>query len=277
MKKEILLYLMLLPLTVPAVAGDGDVKWKKDIINASRTGVTVPMADIPAALGTVRCRTYYAPNGRVYKGGSVHKVVSLLTEAQPAMAKVKEVIAFSPEAMVKEYPESALTNFFIDNLMIAVEEASGKKVDVGIGNFGGVRVDMPQGNVLYDDIRSMFPFRNDIVYVALKGSELRAIFEDMAEKKFQILGGVKIVAADHKLVSVEIGGEPLDDDRVYGVASISFLLNGGDGLFVANNAVEVDMLDIDIFTAMMDRVAKYTEAGRPLTGAKDGRVTIITE
>ena len=81
MKKEILLYLMLLSLTLPAVAGDGDVKWKKDIINASRTGVTVPMADIPAALGTVRYRTYYAPNGRVYKGGSVHKVVSLLTEA----------------------------------------------------------------------------------------------------------------------------------------------------------------------------------------------------
>ncbi len=64
MKKEILLYLMLLSLTLPAVAGDGDVKWKKDIINASRTGVTVPMADIPAALGTVRYRTYYAPNGR---------------------------------------------------------------------------------------------------------------------------------------------------------------------------------------------------------------------
>ena len=58
---------------------------------------------------------------------------------------------------------------------------------------------------------------------------------------FQIVGGVKVVAKNGKIVSATIGGEPLDDDRLYGVATLNFLLDGGDGYKVARNAEEVIM------------------------------------
>ncbi|MCM1176188.1 MAG: 5'-nucleotidase C-terminal domain-containing protein [Bacteroidales bacterium] len=273
--KVILLTLAMLPM---AASAGVTPKWKRNIIDGSRTGVSVPLAtDVEKSLGTVKGKTYTAPNGKVYKGGSVYKVASLVTDAQPVMAPVKEVIAYSPEAMTKAYPESALTNWFIDNLMASVEEASGRKVDVGIGNFGGVRVDMPKGDVLVDDIRSMFPFRNDIVYVALKGRDVRAMLENMAATRFQIVGGVRVTAKDGKIVSAEIGGEPIDDEKVYGVATISFLLNGGDRLFVARNAVEVIPFQIDIYEAMMGQIKKDVDAGRPIEGKADGRVVIIKD
>lgn len=278
MVKTKLIVLLLASMPALASAGDGVTGWKLIPMDASRTGVTVPgAAEADKALGTVKGRKYTAPNGKIYKGGSAGKVASILTSVQPAMASVKEVIARSPEAMTKRYPESALTNWFIDNLMEAVAKESGKKVDVGIGNFGGVRVDMPQGDVLVDDIRSMFPFKNDIVYVSLKGSDLRLILENMTAGRFQILGGVRVVAKDGKLVSAEVGGEPLDDEKIYGVATISFLLNGGDRLYIARNAIEVVQYPVDIYEAMMGRILENKdENGRPvITGKTDGRVTII--
>lgn len=264
-------------LALSLAAAGQSLNWKRNVMDGSRTGVTVPNATgIDKALGTVDGKTYIAPNGKVYKGGSIYKVAALVTEAQPAMSVVKEVIGHSPEAMVKVYPESSLTNWYIDNFMAATEEVTGKHVDIGIGNFGGVRVDLPAGDVLYDDIRSMFPFRNQVVWMPIKGADVRKILDEMASGNFQILGGIRVVAEDDKVVSAEIGGSPIDDEKVYGLATITFLMNGGDGLMLGKYAAgDVVVTDVDIFDAMMSQVRKATAAGRLISGRADGRVVII--
>ena len=257
-------------------AQDFEYGWSRTVMDGSRTGVTVPAAtDIDKALGKVSGRRYTAPSGRVFRGGSVVRVARTVIDAQAAMAPVKRVIAYSPQTMTVEYPESSLSNWFADNLIRATEKASGRKVDISIGNFGGIRVDMPQGNVTVDDIRSMFPFRNDLVYLVLKGSDIRHILDSMAQDRFQVLGGIRVVAKDGKILSAEIGGKPLDDNALYGVATISFLLDGGDGLHVGRNAVETLDIPIDIYNAMMDIIEEDAAAGRPVTGQKDGRVRIL--
>lgn len=266
-------------LPVPVSAQDtGDMQWSRTVMDGSRTGVTVPAStDVEKALGAVKGNTYYAPSGKVFKGGTVARVAEAVIEAQPAMAPVKKVIGYSPEAMASEYPESPLSNWFADNLMRATEDACGRHVDMSIANFGGIRVDMPQGDVTVDDIRSMFPFKNDLVYLSMTGKEIRHVLEWMAEEGFQVLGGVRVVAEDGELLSAEIGGRPLDDNAVYGVATISFLLHGGDGLYLADGAEEVVDIPVDIYTAMVRIVGEDAAAGKPITGAADGRVTIIDD
>ena len=133
---------------------------------------------------------------------------------------------------------------------------------------------MPEGDVILDDLLSMFPFKNQIVYVEHKGSTLRKMLEDMAATRFQVLGGVRVVAQDGKLVSAEIGGEPLDDGKVYGVVTVSFLLYGGDGLRLADNAVSLTKFDVDIIDAVLEHVYAETAAGRPIEYKADGRVMI---
>lgn len=249
--------------------------WSRTLVDGSRTGVTVPSAGDPEkALGRVSGRRYYSPSGRVFRGGSVPKVARTVIDAQPAMAPVKRVIGYSPESMAAEYPESALSNWFADNLIRAAEDIFGTEVDMSIANFGGIRTDMPEGDVTVDDIRSMFPFKNDLVYLKLRGADVRNILEWMAENGFQVLGGVRIVAGDGKLVSAEIGGKPLDDNALYGVATISFLLDGGDGLYLGRNAVEKIDRKVEIYDAVMDIIEKETASGRQITGCKDGRVVI---
>jgi 2',3'-cyclic-nucleotide 2'-phosphodiesterase (5'-nucleotidase family) len=246
-------------------------------MDGSMTGCVSPSKDnVSEALGTFKGGRYIAPDGKVYKRNSiVAKTARVVMAAQPEMARVKDVIGYSTRAMSATYPESALSNWFIDILIRKTEQLSGKKVHIGITNFGGIRVDMPQGDIILDDMLSMFPFKNYLAYVEHTGKQIRTILEGMAADRFQVLGGVKVVADGGKLVSVEIDGEPLDDEKVYGMATISFLLTGGDGLSLEDNALSVTVYeDVPIIDAVLEHVNAETAAGRPIEYTVDGRVTV---
>lgn len=269
--------LSLLTLCLSAVTLSAqDYSWKTDVMDGSRTGCTAPSKDnVTETLGYFEKGKYVAPNGKVFpKNSSTARTAKALLDAQPAMSVVKEVVGYSPKAMEKGYPESELSNWFIDILMEKVEAIAGRKVDVGVGNFGGIRIDMPQGDVTLDDLMSMFPFKNQLVYVVHKGSTIRTILDQMAATRFQVLGGVRVVAENGKIVSAEIDGKPIEDDREYGVATNSFLLHGGDGLELAKDALSLDLYDVDIIDVVLDHVKAEAATGRPIASEVDGRIII---
>jgi 2',3'-cyclic-nucleotide 2'-phosphodiesterase (5'-nucleotidase family) len=270
--RKIILVFACLGLSLGAFAQN--YKWQRTAIDGSRTGVVSPSADnVKEALGEVKGKKYYAPSGKVYKGTTA-EVAKLIIDAQSEMAAVKKVIGYSPAVMEKYGPESELSNFTVDVVMDRVGKEMGKKIDVGITNFGGIRVDMPKGDIIVDDIMSMFPFKNNIVYVEVKGSRLREVLEGMAAKRVEVIGGMKIVVENRKLVSVTIGGEPLQDDKIYTMATITFLLHGGDRLYLGEGMETVKELEVSIYDAMSEYIIAETAAGRPITGKKDGRVVI---
>ena len=254
------------------------ISWSADPIDGHRTGVTASTADnVEEAMGYVKGRTYYAPNGKKFRKGTVRKVASLMLGAQPAMADVKKVVGYSTRVMVRKKPECELYDWFIDELMRATADSTGKKIDIGISNRGGIRIDMPAGEILCDDIQSMFPFKNNLCYVALHGRDVRAILDQMAATSFQILGGVKVVAKNGKIVSATVNGEPLDDDKVYGVATINFLLDGGDGYSIGKNAVETIFCNGWLYDTMIAYVKSLTAAGKPVEFENQHWITIIKE
>ena len=267
--------MLLAVITVSVSAQEYD--WRHVQMDGSRTGCISPSKDnVEEALGRFKGGTYIAPDGTVHRRNSATaKTARIVLAAQTKMARVKNVIAYSTEEMVVSYPESSLTNWFVDILMAKVEKLAGKKVDIGVVNFGGIRVDMPKGNVILDDMLSMFPFKNQLAYVEHSGKQIRNILESMAARRFQVLGGVRVVADDGKLISAEIGGEPLQDDKIYGLATISFLLDGGDGLTLGHEARSVTIFEeVDVIDAILEHVHAETAAGRPIEYKTDGRVQI---
>ena len=270
--------IFIVALALAAVSAKAqDYEWKAVQMDGSRAGCISPSKDnVTDALGSFSGRKYVAPNGNTFRARStVGKVAKIVIDAQPAMSRVKDVIGYSTEAMTVDYPESALSDWFVDLLMARTEKLAGKKVDIGIVNFGGIRIDMPEGDIILDDMLSMFPFKNQLVYVEHSGRQIRKILEEMASGRFQVLGGVRVVAEGGKLVSAEIGGEPIDDDKVYGLATISFLLGGGDGLTLESNALSLTVFeDEDIIDAVLEYVNRETAAGRPIEYKTDGRVII---
>ena len=267
--------MLLAVITVSVSAQEYD--WRHVQMDGSRTGCISPSKDnVEEALGRFKGGKYIAPDGTVHRRNSATaKTARIVLAAQTKMARVKNVIAYSTEEMVVSYPESSLTNWFVDILMAKVEKLAGKKVDIGVVNFGGIRVDMPKGNVILDDMLSMFPFKNQLAYVEHSGKQIRNILESMAARRFQVLGGVRGVADDGKLISAEIGGEPLQDDKIYGMATISFLLDGGDGLTLGHEARSVTIFEeVDVIDAILEHVHAETAAGRPIEYKTDGRVQI---
>ena len=246
-------------------------------MDGTRTGTNSPSKDnVAEALGEFKGGKYVAPNGKTFRKRSiVGKTASIVMAAQPDMARVKDVIGYSPKSMTVTYPECALSDWFVDILMARTEKLSGKKVDIGVANFGGIRIDMPEGDIILDDMLSMFPFKNQLVYVEHTGKQIRTILEEMAAGRFQVLGGVRVVAENGKLVEALVSGEPIDDEKVYGMATISFLLEGGDGLTLGHNALSVTVFENeDIIDAVLEYVHGETAAGRPIQYEADGRVVV---
>lgn len=251
--------------------------WQKYAINGSRTGVSMPTADnVADAIGVVDAKTgaYTAPNGKVFKNGATPRVAALLIDAQPAMKEVKEVIAYSPRAMRAHAPESELSNFVADFIREETSKLVKLPVDFAISNFGGIRVDMPEGDVTLDDIRSMFPFNNKLCYVELKGEDLLKLLNQLAEQKMQCVSGVRMVISNNKLESAEIGGKPIDPNKSYGVATVDFLLDGGDEISVARNARKLIQTDTIIGKAIEAYIRNLTAQGKAVEYSTDGRVVV---
>lgn len=272
--KKSLVFVFLLAALAGCKTG---MVWEKIPIDGHRTGVTAPTADnIPEALGVVDAATgaYTAPNGTVFADGATPKVAALLIDAQPQMAEVKEVIAFSTRLMTAEAPESELSNFVVDFLRSEAEKLFKRKIDVGIVNFGGIRVDMPEGDVLLDDIRSMFPFNNKICMVELPGAELLRLMDDVAQYGPQCLSGVKMVISDRKVESLEVGGKPVDPKKKYTVATVDFLLDGGDNISVARGATKLVISEVIIGKAIEQYIRQLTADGKAIEYQTNGRVVV---
>ncbi len=276
MKLKLLIVCGIILLGGSAAVGQ-EYEWESVEMKGERTGCFSPSKDnVTEAVGRFEKGKYIAPNGSVHKKNSAAaRTAKIVLDAQPKMARVKDVIAYSPRVMKSHFPESPLSNWAVDLLMAKTEKLAGKKVDMGVLNFGGIRVDMPEGDIILDDMLSMFPFKNQLAYVEQTGRQIKVVLEAMAAGKFQVLGGVRVVADGGKLVSAEIGGKPIEDDKVYGIATISYLLGGGDGLTLDHNAVSVKIFeDVDVIDAVLEHVYAETAAGRAIEYETDGRVII---
>lgn len=275
---EAKLVALSLALVAVSCAQAPRISWEKFEMDEHRSGTKTFTADnLPEAFGSLTDSVYLSPAGRSFeKGSATYAVAAEMYAVQPLMTHLKEVIAYSDARMEVESPECALADWAVDWVMQRTAAITGRRVDVGFLNFGGIRVAMPEGPVTNDDIVSMFPFRNYLSYVALKGGDLKAIFDKFAMSGTpQAIGGVKFVMGGGKTIELLVGGEPVDPEKIYGVATIDFLLDGGDNMTVAKNARELIITEELLYTAIDANVRAITARGEHIRYSTDGRIEII--
>lgn len=175
--------------------------------------------------------------------------------------------------LVRDYlRESSLGNFITD----VMREKSG--AEVAITNAGGLRADLPEGMVTNGHILDAFPFVNTLVVCRMTGAQLREVIEQglTLERGMIQVSGLKAVydmarPVSKRLVSVEIGGVPVDDKRVYSVATNSFVAQGGDlyQTFLRTEQKDSGVLLSDL---LMDYLKEKGSAGLP----RPGRMVPVT-
>ena len=251
------------------------MEWKRVPMDGSRTGVVpVTAENVDTALGTFE-DDYIAPNGRHFTEGATPEVAALLMDVQPKMAHLKEVVGHSAGLLVniRTEPDLPLGNIVADALREKGSSYFKVPMDFAISNYGGIRNPLPEGAILMDDVEAMFPFKNYMCYAKVRGSNLQRLLEQLAKTQaFQAVSGCKVKVKAHELVEAEVGGEPIDPNRLYNVTTIDFLLSGGDGIAIGALAEDVVLTDVLVKDVMLEYFQKMEAEGKVIDGQKDGRV-----
>lgn len=176
--------------------------------------------------------------------------------------------------------ETAIGNYIAE----AMRAATG--ADVTVVNGGSIR-----GDRLYEagtkltrkDIFKELPFGNKVVLLELSGKDVRDVLENAVrmtgkgDGRFGQIAGARLTARKdgvpgNKLTSVTIGGAPLDDARLYKVATNDFLAAGKEGYDAFTrgkwliNAVEGPLM----VTVVLEAINK----GGTIAPTTDGRIML---
>jgi len=174
--------------------------------------------------------------------GEDARVASMLRPyAEKVKAETGGVVFHSPA----RYPNTGLRDGEtpLGNFVADVIRWSGD-ADVGFVNSGGIRAAMPEGEVTESDIHSILPFDNQVVVVRMFGWQLRQLLDRVARRigkgGFLQVSGLKFVISRDRASYIRVGGDPLNSDREYRVATIDYLAEGGDGYtnFEKANGIE---------------------------------------
>jgi 5'-nucleotidase len=203
----------------------------------------------------------------------VQKVQAIVDERKAAGKKYTErVVGTLKSALDNPRAECGLGNMITDGLL-EYGRRQGWKSDVSFYNMAGVRAPLPAGSITYGQLYSVLPFTNVVMSLDLTGKQLKAVFEAASGSagRLHVGGGSWSYrfenAAGSRLLSATVGGQPIDDARIYHVVTIDYLFGGGDGHTELKEAVNVIYGDIEV-----DAVAAYMTAHAPLDPKVEGRI-----
>ncbi|XP_064489181.1 protein 5NUC-like [Ornithodoros turicata] len=176
---------------------------------------------------------------------------------------------------------------------------SWSRVAAAIANSGGFRAPIDEqstgGNVTFEDVVNVIPFGNTLVLVNLTGEQLKGIVEygvsdhditgATTHGEFLQMAGLRVRydinrAPWDRVVQMEIlctacripRYEVVEPAKVYRIATISYMVNGGDNFDFSFVAVQdkYDTGDTDL-----DVVISYVKANTPITTGLDDRISFV--
>ena len=197
----------------------------------------------------------------------------IIAKYAPLVGSLQEIVGYSDAEYEKHRPESGLSNFAADIIRETGEKVCGAHVDVGLTNFGGIRTNLPKGAVRIYDIYSIFPFDNSLLVFDIKGSDLLTFFKKQARMP-EALSGVRLDVENGEIRTLLVGGEPVDPEKIYRVATIDFLMEGGDGVQLKDFAMNIRLSGRFRRDIIIDYIKDMTARGQVISLKPDGRVTV---
>lgn len=187
-----------------------------------------------------------------------------------------EVIGQCGVYMEAERPESNLSNLLSDILRESAEVVLGKPADVGVMNMGGIRNSIPVGDITIGDAFEMLPFDNSLCVLTFTGENLKKLLKNLIEVKGEGLSGAKIKGDKNgNLTEAKVGGEEIDDAKLYTVATVNYLAEGNDKITTMLLAEGKELPDnTEVRNLFIKYVKKMTASGKTITAELEGRIII---
>jgi 5'-nucleotidase len=205
----------------------------------------------------------------------------IIEDIEAANAEVfNEVIATTDVYLdgVRENVRTKETN--LGNLSAdAARAATG--ADIAFVNGGGIREDIPVGDITKGKIAAIFPFGNTIEVKKITGADLKAMLEwsvsdyPAAKGAFLQVSGLEFTfdpakEIGSKVVEILVGGEAFDEAKEYTVAINDFMSTGGDGY-----AMLADYDVLAIYGTYEEIIIDYLVANGTAGSEVSGRIKVM--
>lgn len=199
---------------------------------------------------------------------------SLITEADSALLapyrhhvdSVMSITIGKAGAPFEAY-KPGIVNLLSDFVLEKGKEISGMPVDFAVMNIGGIRCDMPQGEITKGLIMNMLPFDNKINVISLPGSEVQKAFDLMARiNRFGVSSNVSVTVDEknEKCTRALINGKPLNPAATYTISTIDYITRGGDYMEPFTHSTLLNRSDRILYLDFIDYIAEGPYKGKPL-------------
>jgi 2',3'-cyclic-nucleotide 2'-phosphodiesterase (5'-nucleotidase family) len=152
--------------------------------------------------------------------------------------------------------------------------------DVAIINSGGIRAPWESGKITYGDVYRSLPFDNFLIVLRMTGLQLKQLLNlvENGSKGIAPESGLKIemvslgkpAPSTGRIVSARFyDGKPIDDAATYTVATLDFLVSGGDNWSMFMPSLPADAIVQRSGPMERDAVVSYLKKiKRPINSAK---------
>ncbi|HEY5950726.1 MAG TPA: 5'-nucleotidase C-terminal domain-containing protein [Kofleriaceae bacterium] len=197
-------------------------------ITIHRPQLMCPLDKDDNPIAVADCKPAAYENQPVTADADMQKIVDE-SSARASKLRDEKLGVTLTSILTKSYSlESAEGNWFTDLMLAARPDAQ-----VALTNGGGLRADIPPGEITYGRLYEAMPFDNRFAVIDLKGKHIRRLLTTNLQRGSGIYswGGVvaKARCKDGTFaVDIKVGGKPLNDEASYKLVTSDFLASGGD-------------------------------------------------
>ena len=188
---------------------------------------------------------------------------------------MNEVLTRTTGRIEKGQPDGPLNDLLTDALLLQSSQRYGKPIDCSHLNFGGIRNNLPEGNITTGSIFEVMPFDNQLVVLTMKGDMLQQLLNHFAKGDKLVVGGLRAKIHEGQVQSVTFtNGRTLQPNDTYTVAMSDYIADGGDNANFLKNAIKRDNINYLIRDALIDYFRQQGKSGQPINPVSDGRISI---
>lgn len=243
----------------------------------SRVDVTVPpQADAPLEVRIFPPRDLCEHNTQPcvtgeYEGGPVYASSEVTRTITPWLERATQVKAraLGPRVVSTLAPEHDRESA-LGNLMADLTLAVGNGADLALVNAGGLRSNLPAGDLTYGALYRVTPFDNRLALVRITAGDLARRFEAHLTRDAHGIVSVSGIRVDARCNGgklqvhlLHLDGKPIESSVELRIATSDFLAGGGDDLLPADlPSASVELLPPP---NLRDRMAEFlVKDGKPL-------------
>lgn len=173
------------------------------------------------------------------------------------------VIGYSDQHMQSGLPEALLNNFVANAMLVYANSI--KPTDIAITNLGGLRNDLPKGDITIGDIMQIMPFDNAIVFLELTGEDTEKLCHAIAQKGGEVVAGISLKIEKEqkqaKAKNILIQGKPIDKKRTYRLITTDYLSFGNDHLEPLAQHISMETPNQLLRDVLINYIVTETKAG----------------